>query len=238
MTPGFAADNLRHSCGSDTDTVRYRPTCLSIRGTLSNGANNILSQLRVSVLTPAHQSVRTDPGSIPVATGGPSFVPHIRRVNLGFSKEQVSGIAARRIVTSMADEQTRRDRTVHQLEYQSVRGPGFVSNRDRSVPIAVECAGPFPARIRAIRLINVLPRIFRFVVPRLPVARPRAVSRLAIPIRVLKRLSALLTNAVVDGLCHKATLLGKAISERWGAVRETVPSAGNYSAQALSNYPT
>ena len=96
---------------------------------------------------------------------GPSFFDHIRRVFLGCSEPQMIGVAARRIVTTMANAKSIWDATVSKFPCHSMC---FIFNFTKTlsgstiqnaISVFVDVGLPFPAFVLA-PLLNSLPKCY------------------------------------------------------------------------------
>ena len=112
-----------------------------------------------SVAISARHFLRMCSCAIPVATTGAPLarrVPHVLELS---ADEQVRRIHARTIVAMMADKQPSRDGTNRQFVGDSMgKALTAMAYRERAITGIVHCPFPFPARIRAARLINQGPK--------------------------------------------------------------------------------
>jgi hypothetical protein len=151
---------------------------------------------------------------------------------------QVCRIAARRVVAIVPNHHVVSDRSMNQRIDQPMRTPELSVALELPVALSRNCSLPWPARGWSAGLIHQLPRIFRLFALRFEIAGRRTILIAATGDPQGRRIERVLALSAMDDDCrsllsclrHRTTLLGKAVSEWVGTVRETVRRAVNYSA--------
>lgn len=133
MRPSSAVDDLRYRRPADAKLVRQRDSSFASRKPRANRPHVIFSQHGVPRCLTSHRTVR--------ATTLPLLVPHVVEAR---AEEQVSDVAARRVITGVQHLKPVGDRPVRQLPREPMGEHVCLRSRNMQRAVAILDATPAP----------------------------------------------------------------------------------------------